>query len=327
MTIQIDDILEIPFNEDAWQRGVDYAMKSIFFTFNRMATSSLHKRAERIAIGVGLGEWSLEHYLNTNKIKPSFGGRTAWFREDKNDFILNDLKTDIKAFHLDENNNFHNKNFFDKKKNNRLKYIINNCKFLVPVDQFNTITKKDIYFCSVIEGKFLNNSPKKGVHFFWDYKWWKNRTPTGGALGRIKIEKSSMDKHIKLRLLGTKKQKEFYEEIIDIKEKNVVYSKNEFDDLFTCSQIINNPKGKLTISSEKKNISLDIKVWPSLSYQCSNIFLIGWCSRKDIEVNGDRLPRFSKDTGFYQDTKTDNIGISCSNLLPMKELKNYINGK
>ena len=116
MTIQTDDILEIPFNEDAWQRGVDYAMKSIFFTFNRMATSSLHKRAERIAIGIGLGEWSLEHYLNTNKIKPSFGGRTAWFREDKNDFILNDLKTDIKAFHLDENNNFHNKNFFDKKK-------------------------------------------------------------------------------------------------------------------------------------------------------------------------------------------------------------------
>ena len=327
MTIKTEDILKIPFNENAWQRGVDYAMKSIFFTFNRMASASLHKRAEKIAIGVGLGEWSLESYLNTNKIKPSFGGRTAWFREDKNDFILNGLKTDIKSFHLDENNLFHKRNFFQKNEKDRLKYIINHCKFLVPVDQFNTKTKKDIYFCSVIEGKFLNNSPKRGVHFFWDYEWWRNRTTTGGALGKIKIKKTNTDKHIKIRLLGTKKQKEFYEEIIDMKEKNIVYSKNEFDDLFTCSQILNNPKEKLTISSEKKNIDLDINEWPSLSYKCSNIFLIGWCKRKDIEIYGDRVPRFSTDTGFYGNTMTDNLGISCSKLLPMKNLQKYINEK
>ena len=327
MAINSEDILKIPFNENAWQRGVDYAMKSIFFTFNRMASSSLHKRAERIAIGVGLGEWSLESYLNTNKIKPSFGGRTAWFREDKNDFILNGLKTDIKAFHLDENNLFHKNNFFKKNEKDRLKHIINHCKFLVPVDQFNTKTKKDIYFCSVIEGKFLNNSPKRGVHFFWDYEWWKNRTTTGGALGKIKIKKTNTDKHIKIRLLGTKKQKEFYEEIIDMKEKNIVYSKNEFDDLFTCSQILDNPKGKFTISSEKKNLDLHINEWPSLSYKCSNIFLIGWCKRKDIEIYGDRVPRFNTDTGFYGNTMTDNLGIPCSKLSPMKDLQKYINEK
>ena len=319
--IEISDFIEVPFSEDAFNEGIEYANKSIFATFNRMGDRNVHRRAQRIISGIGIGEWAVKWFFEKYNIDFNLSGKTRWYEVDRSDFQIGSKRIDVKSFFIDKNQSFHIRNFYDLFDDIKSKIL--DCIFLVPQDQFRARNPKELYFCVVGMGQFLNKSKEKNVSYLWDYEWNKNSSPNGSQnpLGKIKINGNVNLKNIKIKLVGTKARKKHYTEEVILNENDIITS-GEFFDLFTCYCEDNNP-GDLTISSLNKNIKVNLK-WQSHKYVNDKIFLVGFTTKEKLQCDAEIYPRFSRNTGFYSETKTDNLGIRCKNLFSIKNLHEYI---
>ena len=342
----MSSIIDVPFSQESWDKGMEYAKTSWAYTYNRRGTSNIVSRLEKIALGVGIGEPSLGSFLKKDKINYNLSGRTKWYQSDIHDFLINDHKTDVKVIFLNENYKHVQNNFLNKKNNDRINHILNNCECLVPADQLN----KDIYSFVLAQGKwirqnendlFTNNKKKtqnsETIHLFWDYKFIgnnKNKSnpdfdPNGKKLGKLKITKTNSNEHIKFRLYGTSKHETFYSEIVEMKEgEKVKFTEGEFDNVFTCSQLLGEPTKPIQIYSKKVNFSEIINSWTNIKFHCSKISILGFTSLKELQVKSRVVNRYDKETGFYSDTQIPkNLGIRTRDLMSITELKKFTNGK
>ena len=60
-------IIDVPFSQKPWDKGMEYAKTSWAYTFNRRGTPNIISRLEKIALGVGIGGPSLASFLEKNK--------------------------------------------------------------------------------------------------------------------------------------------------------------------------------------------------------------------------------------------------------------------
>ena len=339
-------IIDVPFSQKPWDKGMEYAKTSWAYTFNRRGTPNIISRLEKIALGVGIGEPSLASFLEKDKINYDLSGRTKWYQSDIHDFLINGYKTDVKVIFLNENYKHVQNNFLNKKNKDRINHILNNCECLVPADQLN----KDIYSFVLAQGKwirdgdenlFSNNKKKiqnsETIHLFWDYKFIGNNRsksrsdfdPKGKKLGKLKIVKNNPDDHIKFKLYGTSKHETFYSEIIEMKKgEKVKFTKGEFDNIFTCSQLLEPPTKPIKFSSEKIDFAESVNFWTNIKFHCSKISILGFTSLKDLQVKSRTVNRYDKETGFYSDTQIPkNLGIKVRDLRPITDLKKFVNAK
>ena len=342
----MSSITDVPFSQQSWDKGMEYAKTSWAYTYNRRGTPNIISRLEKIALGVGIGEPSLGSFLKKNKINYNLSGRTKWYQSDIHDFLINNHKTDVKVIFLNENYKHVQNNFLNKKNNDRINYILNSCYCLVPADQLN----KDIYSFILVQGKWIRqnendlfaNIKKKTqnsetIHMFWDYKFiGNNRSKSksdfdlnGKKLGKLKITKINPNEHIKFKLYGTSKHETFYSEIVEMKKgEKVKLTEGEFDNVFTCSQLLKEPTKPIKIYSKKVNFSESINSWTNIKFHCSKISILGFASLKELQIKSRVVNRFDKETGFYSETQIPkNLGIKTKDLIPMSELKKFTNEK
>ena len=339
-------IIDVPFSQKPWDKGMEYAKTSWAYTFNRRGTPNIISRLEKIALGVGIGEPSLASFLEKDKISYDLSGRTKWYQSDIHDFLINGYKTDVKVIFLNENYKHVQNNFLNKKNNDRINHILNNCECLVPADQLN----KDIYSFVLAQGKwirddgenlFSTNKKKiqnsETIHLFWDYKFIGNNRsksrpdfdPNGKKLGKLKIVKNNPNDHIKFKLYGTSKHETFYSEIIEMKKgEKVKFTEGEFDNIFTCSQLLGPPSKPIQFSSKKVNFAESVNFWTNIKFHCSKISILGFTSLKELQVKSRTVNRFDKETGFYSDTQIPkNLGIKVRDLRSITDLKKFANAK
>ena len=108
-------IIDVPFSQKPWDKGMEYAKTSWAYTFNRRGTPNIISRLEKIALGVGIGEPSLASFLEKDKINYDLSGRTKWYQSDIHDFLINGYKTDVKVIFLNENYKHVQNNFLNKR--------------------------------------------------------------------------------------------------------------------------------------------------------------------------------------------------------------------
>ena len=216
-------------NSDSWVlRGLDYAEKSFYVTFNRMGKGP-YDRIRNIIKGL-IPQLAFEHLLHKHKIKYDKLGQTVWYKIDRYDIRLKKRRVDIKANFIGIDTPLSPKN----------KTWLLDCSALVPTDQLNsrTLRDKDIYIFPFIQGRtnnLLGYNPKERlvrkkeegkyiIHCFWDYSWWKpkkwivNHGKTG--LGRIKIQSiSKKDSGKPFKLIGTSDVRKFQFEKVKL-DKN-----------------------------------------------------------------------------------------------------------
>ena len=161
----MSSIIDVPFSQESWDKGMEYAKTSWAYTYNRRGTSNIISRLEKIALGVGIGEPSLGSFLKKDKINYNLSGRTKWYQSDIHDFLINDHKTDVKVIFLNENYKHVQNNFLNKKNNDRINHILNNCECLVPADQLN----KDIYSFVLAQGKWIRQNENDLFKKFLDF--------------------------------------------------------------------------------------------------------------------------------------------------------------
>ena len=97
--ITASDIVKIDVEKDWVEQGLDYALKSWPYTFNRMGSANPYSRIEKIML-VGMAEDAIKNYLNNNGIEFDELGRTMWYQKDRYDIGIDKYKVDVKSNYL-----------------------------------------------------------------------------------------------------------------------------------------------------------------------------------------------------------------------------------
>lgn len=327
-----------------FSRALDYGLISWPVTFNRMGKGP-YERIQNIVKGL-LPEQALQNYLDENEIESDLKGRTIWHKKDQYDIRINDVPLDLKSFFIDKNKSYYQQQL--EKYNDSLSFMYD-CTALVPADQFVSKVIKHYVF-AFTEGHFTDaGSNPCYVHAFWHNPWlkktsWlKKEAPNKYKknLGKLVIHNpSSSDASI--TIYGTSKEKTSsietvnldgseittvnnYYQVFSLKLNGDIPSKTlkiytEFSDLEeTINPVIGyedkkNPdgKGKIVLQND----------WMDMEMQYNPITFVGWLNKEDFAVVGRLVKRFNKATITYQETKTDNLGCSISDLKPMSEIGN-----
>ena len=118
-------------------------------------------------------------------------------------------------------------------------------------------------------------------------------------------------------------------QIIEMKKgEKVKFTKGEFDNIFTCSQLLEPPTKPIKFSSEKIDFAESVNFWTNIKFHCSKISILGFTSLKDLQVKSRTVNRYDKETGFYSDTQIPkNLGIKVRDLRPITDLKKFANAK
>lgn len=339
-----EDIIQMKFSHDLFERSLDYALISWPVTFNRLGKSNPYKRIQKILIGI-IAENVFENYLIDSKISYGKQGKTKWYEEDRYDIDIGKYAVDVKSSFLDLDSPFiqdKSSNLFDDKFS-----WFTKCHALVPLDQFNpganekrSHNRDKIYVFPFIEGTFrFSQSGHNLIHAFWDYKWLKKAPfKNDPHLGKLSIKYHGALNSSSIQIIGTTDKNKSCIETISFDSPNTI-SSNSFFQVFTIRWLGPKPIGDLHIISNNLNLEEIIKpdlnfllqkstngIWPIHNnwqnltiYDCT-IFLLGWIHDERLRIVGKKFPRFCKITGQYQDTLIENWGCSIYELEPLSSL-------
>lgn len=94
------DILRLPYDDSLTRAGVEYAKKSLHYTYNRMHLPP-GPRLRKIVAGVAV-ELAFRRWLDANDVPYDLHGATAFTEKDRYDLRLGGRRVDLKSFFLTE---------------------------------------------------------------------------------------------------------------------------------------------------------------------------------------------------------------------------------
>src|SRR5512136_2566193 len=89
-------ILRLPYDDSLTLAGVEYAKKSLHYTYNRMGLNPA-ARLRKIVAGVAV-ELALRRWLEAESIPYDLLGATAFTEKDRYDLRLGGRRCDVKSF-------------------------------------------------------------------------------------------------------------------------------------------------------------------------------------------------------------------------------------
>lgn len=92
------DLLRLPFDESLARAGVEYAKRSLPYTFNRMRLAP-GPRLRKIVAGIAV-ELALRRWLDAQSVPYDLLGLTAFTEKDRYDLRLGGRRVDVKSFLL-----------------------------------------------------------------------------------------------------------------------------------------------------------------------------------------------------------------------------------
>jgi len=351
--IDSKDIIKTGVKTDWIELGLEYALKSWTYTYNRMGSGNPYSRIEKIILGL-MAENAFIDYLKKNNIEYDELGKTMWYQKDLYDVGIGKYRTDVKSNHI----NFGALRGLKKINEIDLKSIEENdfswfldCTALVPLDQISKKTerKEKIYIFPFSEGKTkAKSSESKGaiVHAFWDYDWLKKSDyKDSPQLGRLIFEfnnDNANTEEFKIIIYGTTEPKKFVRETVSIRPGKKTLTSNSFYQVFslrlllpdipfgfgnlkiiTATRLIETVCGSFGFKNhrEDEELILDYNNWHEVYCYNPNVYLTGYINERDFRVKGKKYPRFSKNIKQYPETKVDNLGIDVKKLSPLSELE------
>src|SRR5207245_2358813 len=99
MTVAAGDIVSVTPSKEMLERAVEYAGRSIHYTYDRMGYGSVRRRLVRVAVGIVIEE-AFERYLVDRGIPFAKSGRTHWRLVDNAEFQTRGMRLDVKGYHV-----------------------------------------------------------------------------------------------------------------------------------------------------------------------------------------------------------------------------------
>lgn len=313
-------ILRLPYDRSLTLGGIEYAKKSLHYTYNRMKLNPA-ARLRKIVAGVAV-ELAFQHWLDANHIPYDRLGLTAFTQKDRYDLRLGGRRCDLKSFLVS-----------DKAKIRAVRHDpawLLDTEALVPEDQLasDSLAENDVYLFGYLAGLETRHSAdlqkiiRAGNDMFLlftprDQRWtgddeWR-------SLGRLAC-KSNTRHPLRLEIGGQAAGHAAQSETLPLQPRTRAETRAEFYSLlYLHSPRL--PSGAVGVHSPVVGETLLVapEDWINIWVYGLEIFIAGWLTKSDLRARGHRLPAGAPGK-LYPRTHTDNRAILVQNLRPVEEL-------
>ncbi len=317
-------ILRLPYDASLTLAGIEYAKKSLHYTYNRMRLGAA-ARLRKIVVGVAV-ELAFQHWLDANGVPYDRLGMTAFTEKDKYDLRLGGRRCDLKSFLLN-----------DRQKITALRrdpaWLLD-CAALVPEDQFQgkSLEESDFYLFGFLAGRETRRSdevrralqaelPVYLLHTFTEAEWlgannWR-------SLGRLAL-RADTRRPLEVELGGQNAAREAFVERIHLEPRTQTETQNEFYSLLYL-HAPRLPGGRLGVRSPTLKITRLIgpAEWQNIWIYGYEVFLAGWLTKSEFRARSRKLPAGSP-VKQYPRTQTDNRALPVRDLRFIAELAELV---
>jgi len=294
------DIKKIDVKKNALINALDYAQKSINFTYDRMKFGRDYlKRVKNIVKGL-ISELAFKDWLRGKDV--NFRYKQTHFTEtDKSDLHINSHRIDIKNFYVNK----------DSKLNND----ISRASALVPVDQLesnNRMGQSDVYaFFAVFGHDEFNDSYKEKPlysHIISRESLYKNYIVTEKELGDVEFRLKDSSESFNFNVCGQNSDGDTVIERMELNSENFVSTKNNFYSLLYLNSK-EKPKSDVLYRIDNSTLGIANKdSWGDIKIYDAEVYFLGWMSKLNFKNEAEILPKGSSCLQ-YDKTYTDNYEV------------------
>jgi hypothetical protein len=317
-------LLRLPYDRSLTLAGIEYAKKSLHYTYDRMRLNPA-ARLRKIVAGVAV-ELAFQRWLDASGVPYDRLGATAFTEKDKYDLRLGGRRCDLKCFLLS-----------NREKITALRrdpaWLLD-AAALVPEDQFagSSFGENDFYLFGFLAGLETRHSDdlKKVIetgkdfyllHTFADARWlgrdqWR-------SLGRL-ILKSDAHDSLEAEVGGQNEKRDAIAERLALAPRTRTETTREFYSLLYL-HVPRLPDGVLGVRSPalKETRLIAPADWTNIWVYGVEIFLAGWLSKAEFRARSRRLPAGAS-VKQYPRTQTPNRAALVQDLRPMAELARLV---
>ncbi|WP_102029165.1 hypothetical protein [Salirhabdus sp. Marseille-P4669] len=306
--VTVNDFVPIRVTTSMQDAAIEYAGRSLNYTYNRMNYSQARQRLRRIAVGI-IMEKAFETYLINSGIPFTTQGRTHWRNPDVAEFYINNRIVDIKGYHVYPNQN---RNF---------PHWFLNVEGLVPYGQLKKINGPDTFVQAFLVSPYANNSNQKRFIVTLPKNWtdrWKNVSNVGiqtqpGNFQGITLTMHGEDANI----VGTNAN-DLSESFILGNGQKQYLSTNVFSSL----QYLNTdarPTHDIILSVNGLKHVVKCDHWFDMWLEKPEVTFASWGDRSTY-LSGTYLPDGTITQVYTNGTRTKNMSVIVNALNPIREL-------
>jgi hypothetical protein len=317
-------IFRLPYDDTLTLAGVEYAKKSLHYTYNRMGLNPA-ARLRKIVAGVAV-ELAFRRWLDAEAIPYDLLGATAFTEKDRYDLRLGGRRCDVKSFLIS-----------DWRRSAALRrdpaWLLE-AEALVPEDQFNSaaLDENDFYLFGFLAGEETRQSadvkkalqagrPVYLLYTLADDDWLGRKT--WQSLGRL-VFKSNLSQPMLVEVGGQDEQRTALVERFRLQPHTRTETEHEFFSLLSV-RAPRLPEEVLGVHSPtlKETRLIPPGAWFNIWVYGLEIFMAGWLTKAEFRALGRKLPAGSH-VQQYNRTQTDNRAVPAKDLHPLAELAELI---
>ncbi len=317
-------ILRLPYDASLTVAGIEYAKRSLHYTYNRMRLGTA-ARLRKIVAGVAV-ELAFRRWLEAQNVPYDLLGATPFTEPDRYDLRLGGRRCDVKSFLVS-----------DRPKITRLRRDpaeLYQAAALVPEDQFHsdTMGEHDIYLFGFLAGLEMRGlaaleralaaeQPIYLLHAFEEASWrgegqWQ-------SLGRL-VFKTDTRELVEVELGGQDQARAALVERLRLPPRVRAVTDAEFYALLYL-HAPRLPTGPVGVHSpaRKETRLVTPSDWDNIWVYGLEVFLAGWLTKSEMRAHGQRLPA-GAEVWQYPHTQTNNQAVPVTALRPVTELAEMV---
>jgi hypothetical protein len=332
--VDTDPILRLPYDASLTLAGIEYAKKSLHYTYNRMHLAPA-ARLRKIVAGVAV-ELALRRWLQAQDVPFDLLGATHFTEKDRYDLRLGGRRCDVKSFLISDRSQI--------SALRRDPAWLAGAEALVPEDQFQSdrLGEQDIYLFGFLAGletrtapelekALLAEQPVYLIHTLSQPRWRGTGAPASSpaaagawrSLGRL-LFKADTPEPIDLEAGGQGADHAGQVERLRLAPRERTASAAEFYTLLYL-HVPEMPGGPVGVRSPALSETVVIQPgeWQNIWIYGIEVFLAGWLPKAEFRALSRRLPRGSA-VLQYAATQTTNRAVAVPQLRPVAELAGMV---
>ena len=313
-------ILRLPYDATLTRAGIEYAKKSLHYTYNRMHLGA-GARLRKIVAGVAV-ELAFRRWLEAQGVRYDLLGATPFTEKDRYDLRLGGRRCDVKSFLISRRDEISGLR--------RDPHWLYGAQALVPEDQFQSaqMGEDDIYLFGFLAGletrsqadlqrALAAEQPVYLLHTLEGANW------RGGtkwrSLSRL-LFKADTRATVELEAGGQDAFRAALAETLRLAPRVRTATRAEFYSLLYL-HAAKLPDGPVGVRSPalKETVLVAPRDWVNIWVYGIEIFLAGWLPKAEFRALSHKLPRGST-VLQYPRTQTDNRAVPVKRLRSVEEL-------
>jgi len=318
--IATPDLLRLPYDDTLTRAGVEYAKKSLHYTYDRMHLN-LGARLRKIVAGVAV-ELAFRRWLDANEVPYDLLGATAFTEKDKYDLRLGGRRCDLKSFLITRRD--------DIRELRRDPGWLLDAAALVPEDQLlgQSLADGDVYAFGFLAGletrqrdeleKAVQAGQPLQLVASPDADAWLGRG-LWRPLGPLAL-KTNLLAPLEVEIGGQGADRSAVVERLLLPPRERVETQHEFYSLLYL-QVDRLPEGQLGVHSPalRETHVITPAQWHNIWIYGMEVIIAGWLTKGDFRSHSRRLPAGSR-VKQYARTQTTNYALDVRHLRPIRDL-------